>query len=226
MNKKILGISAVTLAFAGIAGMAVAGDGPRRGPDADGNRTVTRAEMLAHADTMFTRMDANKDGKIDSADREARHAERFDAMDTDKNGQISRAEFTAAHAAMGQRGMNDDGPPAGGPGMMGDHQRGDGHRMGGRGMRGHHGGGRGGEDGRMGGGMGGGGMGRMMLTMADTNKDGAVTKAEFTAATTSHFDQVDTSHDGQITREERQAAHAAMRERMKAAPAPTAPPTK
>lgn len=45
----------------------------------------------------FEQMDANKDGFVDKADREARMAQRrnecFDKADTDKNGQLSRDEF-------------------------------------------------------------------------------------------------------------------------------------
>ena len=64
---------------------------------------VTRAQAEARAGQMFDRMDANKDGRVDAADRAARQAAMFDRIDADKNGQISREEFTAHHAAMGQR---------------------------------------------------------------------------------------------------------------------------
>ena len=51
----------------------------------------------------------------------------------------------------------------------------------------------------------------MMARFADTNNDGVVSKAEFTAAMMKHFDQADTNHDGKLSREERKAAHAGMR---------------
>ncbi|MFC4724351.1 hypothetical protein AB6B38_06820 [Glycocaulis abyssi] len=38
--------------------------------DADGDGVITRAEFLAHHNTMFDRMDANDDGVINAADRE------------------------------------------------------------------------------------------------------------------------------------------------------------
>ena len=64
--------------------------------------------------------------------------------------------------------------------------------------------------------MGGHGMGGMMLMrMADSNRDGAVTKDEFAAAAATRFDASDTNRDGQLTPAERQAARGAMRERMR-----------
>ena len=49
----------------------------------------------------------------------------------------------------------------------------------------------------------------MMLKMADTNNDGAISQAEFTAAALKHFDQMDANHDGKVTQDERQAAREA-----------------
>ena len=48
---------------------------------------------------MFERIDFNKDGKVDKADRDARMAERFKKMDTDGSGELSLAEMTAAREA-------------------------------------------------------------------------------------------------------------------------------
>ncbi len=93
MNRLTIGL--VLAALAGTAAYAVE-DGPSR-RDADGDRTITRAEMQTHAAQTFAAMDANKDGKLDAADREAHQAAMFDKIDTDKNGQISRPEFTAHH---------------------------------------------------------------------------------------------------------------------------------
>lgn len=151
---------------------------------------VTRAEAQAKAQERFARMDVNKDGKVDQADRAARRTAMFDRIDTDKNGQISRAEFDSAH----QRG----------PKMAGAQgERGPGER--GPGMRGHGGPGRG-HWGHRGGGMG---------PMADGNKDGAITQAEFTQAAMTRFDRTDANKDGTVTKEERQAARQAMREQMR-----------
>ena len=203
MKSIAIGLSLAALAIAGAAlaeQTAVSGQGMER--------SWTRADALARADRLFSKLDVNGDGKLDPADREARRAARFDRIDSNKDGQISRAEFSAMRPGMGRRGMggheaHDAGHDAGRDGRdgagMADDQKDAGHR-GGRGM--HHG--------RMGGGMG----GMMLMHMADSNRDGTVSKAEFTAAAANRFDTSDTNRDGQLTPEERQAARAMMRERM------------
>lgn len=125
----------------------------------------------------------------------------FDRIDTDKNGQISRDEFTAHH----QRG----------PGMRGGQGFGHGDHAGmakgdGAGKRWSR---RGGHRGGM--------MG--MARMADTDRDGAITQAEFAAAQAAHFDRVDANKDGSITKEERQAARQAMRQQWRERRAQSAP---
>ena len=50
----------------------------------------------------------------------------------------------------------------------------------------------------------------MMMHMADANKDGVVTKDEFTAAALKRFDAMDTNKDGTVTAQERRAARQAM----------------
>ena len=172
MKKLTLGLSALALAVAGTA--YAAQDGQKHGPDADGNGVVTRAETQAFAARMFTRMDANKDGKLTEADRtarrEARRTAMFAKLDSNSNGQVSREEFMT---------FDRDGD-----GKDGKH-----HRMG---REGGHG-------------------GKGMMAMADTNKDGAVDKAEFAAGALKHFDQMDANKDGQVTKEEGQVARKAMR---------------
>ena len=137
---------------------------------------------------MFDMMDANKDGKLDQADRAAHEGQMFTQADTNKDGAISKDEFAAAH----QRG------PEGGPGKAGMAAGPDGQPDPGKHGGGKHGAGQG-------------GMGMMMLKMADTNRDGAVSRDEFLAAHTKHFDAMDTNHDGKLTKEERKAAHDKMR---------------
>lgn len=154
------------------------------------NAVMTKADAQARAVAMFAKMDVNKDGKLDQADRAARFEERrgkmFDRMDTNKDGNITRAEFTT------MKPRADRGAEGGK--MAGKMERGgkDGHR-------GH----RGGKH----------GMGRGMMGghMADTNGDKAVTQAEFTAAAAKRFDALDANKDGQVTREERKAAREQMR---------------
>ncbi len=127
----------------------------------------------------------------------------FDRADINKDGKLDPGDREARRAAAFDRiDGNKDGMisraefTATRPGMGG--------RGGGQGeMRGHG----------MRGGMGGG----MMMRMADSDRDGAVTRAESAAAAASRFDQADSNRDGQLTPAERQATRAAMRERMQEA---------
>ena len=50
----------------------------------------------------------------------------------------------------------------------------------------------------------------MMLKMADSNKDGAVSRDEFLAVHAKHFNMMDANHDGQVTQPERKAARQKM----------------
>lgn len=165
MRKLTLALSTAALALSGaaIAQTAPAAPARERAPMAD----MTRAQAQAKAEAAFARMDANRDGTVDQADRQARHAEMFERLDTDRNGSISRAEFDAMHS---QRADGDRG----------------GKRMGGKGMGGHHGmmmGSRGGAKAA-------GSLTRQafvdralsMFDRADANRDGTVTVAERKAA--------------------------------------------
>lgn len=193
MKKFALGLSLAALSMGSIAYAA-----HHDGPDADGDRSVTRAEAQTHAAEMFTKMDVNKDGRIDQADRTAHEIamrnEHFTKLDTNKDGSISRAEFDAAHS----------GGPDGGPG--GGHRKGD-HRMSGMGMGGS----------MMGSGSHGKGHrgGMKMMQMADTNKDQAISREEFSAAHLKHFEMSDANKDGKVTPDERRAARSKMREQMR-----------
>ena len=171
MKKTLIGLSALAL---GLAGAAHAQDG-MPGGDPLGDKTVTKAEFQAKGAAMFDKLDANHDGKLDSADRAAHEGQMFDQADANHDGALSRDEFMAAH----QRGPK-------GPAGAGKH--------------------RGGREG----GPGGGHSGMMMLKMADTNKDGAVSRDEFLAAHAQHFDMMDANHDGQVTQAERKAAREKM----------------
>ena len=181
MKKSLIGLSLLAL---GLAGGAYAAETMPSG-DPLGDKTMTKADFQANGAAMFDRMDANHDGKVDQADRSAHESQMFDQADTNRDGALSRDEFMAAH----QRG------PMGKPGVDGANQ-----------SSAHHGGRHGGgaHDGK--GGMG----GKMMLRMADTNKDGAVSKDEFLAAHVKHFDMMDANHDGQLTQAERKAARQKM----------------
>ncbi|KPL69267.1 hypothetical protein SZ64_14835 [Erythrobacter sp. SG61-1L] len=186
MRKITLALSAAALAMAGAAFAQ-----PGAAPNGPGNAPQTRAEVEKHVDAMFAQMDANKDGKLDAKDREARGAEHFAKIDKDGNGQISRQEFADARPGP-------DGPP---PPMDG---KGPGKGMKGHGKKGHPG-------------MAFGGPGPMMDPQAaDTNKDGAISKDEFRAAALARFDKIDTDHDGTISKAERKSAKQAHKAERKA----------
>lgn len=191
MRKHLLILSAATLGLLGTAVVAQPSGPMAGGPMAD--KTITRAEAEAKAGDHFAKADANKDGKLDQADRAARKGEHFKKLDTDGNGSISQAEFAAAHQGKGM-----------GKGMGGDHDgmKHDGMKQGGMRHGGKHG-------------MRGGKMGGMMMRMADTNKDGAITRAEFVGAALKHFDMADGNKDGSVTPDERKAAMQKMHEHMK-----------
>ena len=189
MNKKI---SILTLGAALLAVPVLAAPG-----GGDRNTVQTRADAEAKAAQMFARMDANKDGKLDAADRSAQHAERqakmFASLDADGNGSISKAEWDK-HGAdrAAKRGNKRAEAGAGGEGKR-------------HGMRGQHGK-RGGHHG-------------MMMGKADTDGDKAISQAEFQTAALARFDAADTNKDGQVTPEERQAQRGAWRAKRGAAPA-------
>lgn len=193
MNKKI---SLFTLAAALVAVPVLAAPG-----GADGNAVQTRADAEAKATQMFARMDANKDGKLDAADRTAQRAERqakiFASLDADGNGSISKAEWDkhGADRAAKRAERGEKRADAGEPGEGKRHH----------GMRGGHGK-RGGHHG-------------MMMGKADTNGDKAISQAEFQTAALARFDAADANKDGTVTAEERQAQRGAWRAKRSAVPA-------
>jgi hypothetical protein len=195
MKKIVLGISAALALGAG-ALYAAAPEGPAG--------DVTWAEAKAKADEMWARLDVNKDGKLDQADRDARSCRSSTRSIPTTTGRSAATNFwpittrCAAPCRWSACRWSGAGPA-------------EGHRW--------HRGGRGGPQGHGPGpdgpGMHGAMMGGpgMVLRMADANKDGVVTKAEYDAAVKAHFDRVDTNHDGKISKEERKAARDAMRAR-------------
>ena len=196
MNKKI---TLLTLGAALIAVPVIAAPGA---PSAKDDVTVTRAEAQAQATQMFAKLDANKDGKIDAADRAAQHAERqakrFTAIDADGNGSISKAEWDK-HGADRAAKRAERGDKRADAGARGEGKR-DGMR--GPGKRGGHHGMRGG-----------------MMGKADTNGDKAISQAEFQAAALARFDAADANKDGRVTPEERKAQRGEWRAKRGAPPA-------
>lgn len=159
-------------------------------------RAHTRADVAAHVQAMFARIDANRDGFVTKAEAEAmrgkrhekmgdHHAKAFERLDANRDGSISRGEWDAHAAQRQQRGAMHGGD-------------GDGDKR-----SGHHGGDMG-KSGKS-------GMSGRMFDMADANRDARVSMAEATAAALSHFDMADTNRDGQLTRDERMQMHHKMR---------------
>ncbi|MES2300748.1 MAG: calcium-binding protein [Pseudomonadota bacterium] len=182
MKKFHFAAAAAVMATATVALYAAAPVSAQK-MDADGDKTITWSEMKTKSDEIWAKHDVNSDGKLDQADRTAKMGEMFDKIDADKNGAISRQEFVAHHQQM----MDHKGPD--GADKPGDEKMEHGGKRDGRGHRG----------GMMGG-------GHEMAGMADANKDGTVTRAEFDTAAKAHFDKIDANKDGKITPEERRAA--------------------
>lgn len=191
MKKTLIAGAALAALLTGSIAIAQPAPGNMRGPDANQDGVITQDEVRTRAGTMFARMDVNNDGKIDKADREARQAERFKKLDTDGSGEVSLAEMTAGREArqakraerMSMRAEAGKGEPGA---RMGGNRGRPGMAM--RAMRG--------------------GMMRM-----DTNKDGAITLAEFEVGALERFTRQDTNADGQVTKAERDAAREAMKQR-------------
>jgi hypothetical protein len=123
MPKTALTLIAAAATFA-VSGGASAQD--RQIPAHD----LDRAAVQQHAAEAFGRIDANGDGRIDSADREARVKARFDRADADGDGAISYDEFTARSAGPGERPDHSGAEHRGPRGMRGMR----GHAMGPRGL--------------------------------------------------------------------------------------------
>jgi hypothetical protein len=203
MRKLTLTLLAGAAALA-VGSAACAQDGPAPAP-AQG---MTRAQVEQRTAAAFDKLDANHDGKLDKADRDARQAERqkavFDRLDANHDGSVTYEEFTAMHDRM--RGGGADGPGNGPDGRFGRFQ---GHRPGmafaGRrpGMSG--------PDGHRPGMFGPGGQADFFRT-ADANHDGEITKDEFVGAALQRFDRLDTNKDGTVTPDEAQAARHDMRQ--------------
>lgn len=223
MKKTTLTLAVAAMALTGTTVIAQ-GQGTKHDPDTNGDGLVTRAEMTAHADQMFARMDANGDGMINADDRAEHRQQRFADSDTNGDGELSQAEMKAMHEQRKERREERRGARAEGrEDRMAEHfarmdtdksgglsaeelkagheargERRGGEGKGRRGMRGHRGG------------------GMHMLRMADTNNDRTITRAEFDAAIADQFAKTDANGDGQITADEKETRMKAMRETMRA----------
>ena len=207
MKKKlILGAATASAALLGTAAVVSAHGGPRADSNGDGN--ISRAEFEASVEERFSRLDANSDGQIDQSEREARrHGRRGSrgerrgrrgghhgrrggrAMhrDMDGDGQFTRADIDARHQRALERfeaaDSNNDG-------RIDDSER-EAMRAERRERRAER--------------------RQARWAETDTNGDGVVSRAEFTAKAVERFSSADTNNDGVVSIEERRAAHAARR---------------
>ncbi len=189
------------------------------------NKTQTRAEVQGHVTQMFSKLDANKDGFVSTAETDAIQAKRagrieqkmerraahfdpaksFTHLDTNKDGKLTKAEVEAVRAAR----KDARGGKSGGNGADRLFARADSNKDGVITLaelqavprptidkaKIEH---------RLE------GKGHM-LGQADLNKDGRVSLAEAQQAALAHFDRADANHDGKVTPEERKASFKAMR---------------
>jgi hypothetical protein len=228
-------IGAMLTAGAAVAMQAQAPTAPKQ--------PISKAEMLARADARFDRLDTNRDGQLSAEERKAgaeaarkamaekKGGELQDFMpgarrggggmgermlarvDTNGDGMISKAENRAmVEARFARMDADKDGMAEAGEARKGWGKRGEGRGGKAKGMRGGRSGGAG-------------------MMMADTNKDGAISKAEFDAMSAQRFAKLDSNSDGKIDAAEMKAQHdkarakmKKMRERRGDTPSPTSSP--
>lgn len=163
---------------------------------------ATGGAALAHNHGGGMKADADGNGVVTRAEAEASAKKMFARMDADGNGMLTAADREARMAArraemFASMDTDRNGQISRDEFMAHRHEgKGDGkggHKMG---MRGH-------------------GYGKMMTGMADANKDGSITQAEFVAAALARFDKADANKDGQVTAEERKAMYEQMRGKMR-----------
>lgn len=101
MLKKLkLMLVTSTLIIGGVAGFAAAGGG-------DHDKGAMKEKFAERKAEMLAKFDANKNGTLDSAEKQAMHdvraTERFTSLDANKDGVLSLAEFKAGK---GRGGMH------------------------------------------------------------------------------------------------------------------------
>jgi hypothetical protein len=207
MKKLLLaGVAAGLMLSAAVefAAPAFAEKAPQSQDKGGPDREIAWADVKAKADGLWDKLDANHDGKLDQADRDARVLEHFAEIDANHDGVVSKDEFLAFHHAREAKWKEkrEDMPPPPPPGGKGPEGKGpEGNGPHGMGMMGPH---------RMHPGMMGpeGFIGEAIIhpAMREARQGDTLTRAAFDAAVKARFDKLDANHDGKLTREERRAA--------------------
>lgn len=239
--KKFLTTAAIGAMLAAGTAIAMQSEAPTAP-----KQPISKAEMLARADARFDRLDTNKDGQLSAEERKAGAEAARAAMAEKKGGELQDFVPGARRGGggMGERMMarvdtNGDGliSKAENRAMVearfarmdadkdGTVEAGEGRKSMGKGK---------GKWKRSGEGRGPGGPGgpAMAMKKADTNGDGAISKAEFDAMSAQRFAKLDTNKDGKIDATEMQAQRDKARDAMKkmrerrgnTPPPPPAPP--
>ncbi|MBB4615861.1 EF-hand domain-containing protein [Novosphingobium taihuense] len=170
--------------------------------------TATASMALYAASPAFAqKMDADGDKTITWAEAKAKSDEMWTKLDVNKDGKLDQADKSAKWAEKFAVIDTDKNGSISQAEFIAHHQQMKGHEGQAGERKGRHGRGHGGMRGMM--------MGGHMAMMADANKDGTVTRAEFDAGVKAHFDMADANKDGKITPEERRASMKAMMGKMK-----------
>jgi hypothetical protein len=191
--KKIVlaTLSAVLVAGAALPAFAAPGrDGP-------GRHGAGRAAMQ---DVMFVRLlknaDGNKDGKISREELSARQDALFTEIDANKDGTVTRGELMDFRQARLDEFRKNNPQPEQAENSDGDRHHRDRESADRRGWdhrdRDRH-------DARWDGQRHGGMMGRGLFRMVDEDRDGKITKAEVTTAGDQLFTRMDVNKDGTIS---------------------------
>ncbi|MEG3180704.1 EF-hand domain-containing protein [Sphingomonas sp. LT1P40] len=215
------------------AGVAIA---MQTAPATPAKQPVSKATMLARADARFDAMDTNKDGQLSVDERKAGMEKARAAMAERKGGEMSdfmpgrRGGGGMGERMMGRADTNGDGMISKAENRAtvearfarmdadkdGSIEAGEGRKAIGKKSWGKRGEGREGKRGmRAGRGPGGGGM-----MMADADKDGVITRAEFDAQSAQRFAKLDANADGRLTAEELRAGRPQRGPTPSPAPAP------
>lgn len=197
-RSRILGglaVACMTLA-AGAVMAQTASPAPVAAPAARAERAaapVTRADFVERRLAPLSAMDADRDGTITTAERQAAREtrvqaalqRRFDRLDANRDGAVSREEFQTASTGRGERvraaRAGRDGRHHARRATMARHRGGD--------MRGGH------------------------MRGGEARAAQPVVVADVRARAEAAFDRLDADKDGVLTQAERQSARAALRER-------------